>query len=121
MEKVNILWFKKDLRIHDNEALFEASKSFKVLPIYVIENDLWAQNTHSDRQWQFCKESLIDLNQDLKSLGQQLVLRTGDVIEAFEEISKSFEIMGIYRVIFNKICNSVSKSFSFSTSCTCYH
>ena len=96
MEKINILWFKKDLRIQDNEALFEASKNFKLLPIYIIENDLWSQNSYSDRQWQFCKESLIDLNQDLKLLGQQLIIRTGDVIEAFEEISKSFEIMGIY-------------------------
>ncbi len=96
MEKVNILWFKKDLRIEDNEALFEASKRFKLLPIYIIEKDLWSQNSYSDRQWQFCKESLIDLNQDLKKLGQELVIRTGDVIETFEEISKSFKIMGIY-------------------------
>ena len=96
MEKINILWFKKDLRIEDNEALFEASKNFKLLPIYIIENDLWSQNSYSDRQWQFCKESLIDLNQDLKKLGQQLIIRTGDVIETFEEISKSFKIMGIY-------------------------
>ena len=96
MEKINILWFKKDLRIEDNEALFEASKNFKLLPIYIIENDLWSQNSYSDRQWQFCKESLIDLNQDLKTLGQQLFIRTGDVIETFEEISKSFKIMGIY-------------------------
>ena len=96
MEKINILWFKKDLRIQDNEALFEASKKYKLLPIYIVEKDLWAQNTHSDRQWQFCKESLIDLNQDLKKLGQQLIIRTGDVIETFEEISKSFKIMGIY-------------------------
>ena len=96
MEKINILWFKKDLRIQDNEALFEASKNFKLLPIYIIENDLWSQNSYSDRQWQFCKESLIDLNQDLKKLGQQLIIRTGDVIETFEEISKSFKIMGIY-------------------------
>jgi len=96
LEKINILWFKKDLRIHDNEALFEASKNFKLLPIYIIENDLWSQNSYSDRQWQFCKESLIDLNQDLTTLGQQLIIRTGDVIETFEEISKSFKIMGIY-------------------------
>ena len=96
MEKINILWFKKDLRTQDNEALFEASKNFKILPIYIIENDLWSQNSYSDRQWQFCKESLIDLNQDLKKLGQELIIRTGDVIETFEEISKSFKIMGIY-------------------------
>ena len=96
MEKINILWFKKDLRTQDNEALFEASKNFRLLPIFIIENDLWSQKTYSDRQWQFCKESLIDLNQDLKKLGQQLIIRTGDVIETFEEISKSFKIMGIY-------------------------
>ena len=96
MEKINILWFKKDLRIEDNEALFEASKNFKLLPIYIIEKDLWSQNSYSDRQWQFCKESLIDLNYDLKSLGQQLVIRTGDVLDIFEEINKSFKIMGIY-------------------------
>jgi len=96
LEKVNILWFKKDLRIEDNEALNKASKKFKIIPIFIVENDLWAQSTYSDRQWQFCKESLIDLNHALKSLGQQLVIRTGDVIDIFEEINKSFKIMGIY-------------------------
>ena len=96
MEKVNILWFKKDLRIQDNEALYEASKNFKLLPIFIIEKDLWEQNTYSDRQWQFCKESLIDLNEDLELLGQQLVIRTGNVVEIFEDISNFFQIMGIY-------------------------
>ena len=36
LEKINILWFKKDLRIEDNEALIEASKEYKVLPIYIV-------------------------------------------------------------------------------------
>ena len=96
MEKINILWFKKDLRIYDNEALNEASKKFKVLPIYIVDKNLWAQNSYSYRQWQFCKESLIDLNHELKSLGQNLIIRSGDVIEIFEEICKSFKIIGIY-------------------------
>ena len=60
MKEINILWFKKDLRIFDNEALCEALKDNDILPIYIIEFDIWSQNTHSDRQWQFCKESLID-------------------------------------------------------------
>ena len=96
LEKINILWFKKDLRIEDNEALIEASKGYRVLPIFIVENELWAQNTYSYRQWQFCKESLIDLNHELKSLGQNLIIRSGDVIEIFEEICKSFKIIGIY-------------------------
>ena len=96
MEKVNILWFKKDLRVEDNEALYEASRNFKILPIYIVDKDLWSQNSYSYRQWQFCKESLIDLNQELKLLGQQLVIRTGNVIEIFEELKKVFKIIGIY-------------------------
>ena len=73
MKEINILWFKKDLRIFDNEALFEAIKDNDILPIYIIELDIWSQNTHSDRQWQFCKESLIDLRNALAEIGQPLI------------------------------------------------
>tara|TARA_Y100001978_G_scaffold12117_1_gene9664 strand:+ start:5155 stop:6651 length:1497 start_codon:yes stop_codon:yes gene_type:complete len=96
MQEVNILWFKKDLRLVDNEALLESSKEFRILPIYVVEKDLWKQKSHSDRQWQFCKECLKDLQKDLEYLGQPLIIRTGNVVEAFEQIKKDFEIKGIY-------------------------
>ena len=46
MKEINILWFKKDLRIFDNEALCEAIKNYDILPIYIIELDIWSQNTH---------------------------------------------------------------------------
>jgi len=96
MKEINILWFKKDLRIFDNEALCEAVKDNDILPIYIIELDIWSQNTHSDRQWQFCKESLIDLRNALAEIGQPLIIRTGNVINIFDEISTKFNIKGIY-------------------------
>jgi len=96
MKEINILWFKKDLRIFDNEALCEAIKDNDILPIYIIELDIWSQNTHSDRQWQFCKESLIDLRNALADIGQPLIIRTGNVINIFDEISSKFKIKGIY-------------------------
>ena len=96
MKEVNILWFKKDLRIYDNEALCEAIKDCDILPIYIIEVDIWSQNTHSHRQWQFCKESLIDLRNALADIGQPLIIRTGNVINIFDEISAKFLIKGIY-------------------------
>ena len=61
MKDINILWFKKDLRIDDNEALYESLKNNDILPIYIFEIELWNQKTHSRRQWQFCKESVLDL------------------------------------------------------------
>ena len=35
MKDINILWFKKDLRIVDNEALYESLKDNEILPIYI--------------------------------------------------------------------------------------
>ena len=37
MKDINILWFKKDLRIDDNEALYESLKDNDILPIYIFE------------------------------------------------------------------------------------
>ena len=96
MKKINILWFKKDLRIYDNEALVESIKDHDVLPIYIIEKEIWTQNTHSDRQWQFCVESLLDLRKALTEIGQPLIIRTGNVIKIFEEIMSKYDINGIY-------------------------
>jgi len=96
MKNINILWFKKDLRINDNEALFESLKDYDILPIYIFEIDIWNQKTHSKRQWQFCKESVLDLRNSLKKLGQPLIIRTGSVIKSFEEINAIFNIKGIY-------------------------
>jgi len=94
--ELNIVWFKKDLRIIDNEAFYEASLKHSILPIYIIEKELWKQETHSLRQWQFCKESILDLRRALKNLGQPLIIKTGNVIDIFEDLYRLFEIKGIY-------------------------
>jgi len=96
MKDINILWFKKDLRIEDNEALYESLKDKDILPIYIFEIEVWHQKTHSSRQWQFCKESVLDLRNALKEKGQPLIVRTGNVIKIFEEISSKFNIIAIY-------------------------
>ena len=96
MKELNILWFKKDLRIVDNEALIEAQKNANILPLYIIENELWKQKAYSDRQWQFCKESLIDLRNELNSIGQPLIIRVGDAKEIFEDLCSRFTIKGVY-------------------------
>ena len=96
MHEINICWFKKDLRVEDNEALYESSKVYDVLPIYIIEKEKWQQPSHSYRQWKFCKESLIDLKEDLNLIGQPLIIRIGNVIDIFEEIKKNFIVKGIF-------------------------
>ena len=77
MSALQIVWFKRDLRIVDHRPLIEASKRGPVLPLYVVETRLWQQPDSSKRQWLFCRESLLDLQRALATLGQPLVLRSG--------------------------------------------
>ena len=75
---IQIVWFKRDLRITDHGPLFEASlNSIPTLPIYIVETDYWKQPFSSKRHWSFIHDSLKELRKDLKNIGQNLVVRIG--------------------------------------------
>ncbi len=83
--QLQIVWFKRDLRTVDHAALAAACASGPVLCLYVVENDYWQLNSTSNRQWLFIRESLIDLDRQLKRLGGELIIVQGDVIAVFTE------------------------------------
>ena len=96
MEKseIQIVWFKRDLRITDHKPLFEASKILKpILPIYVVENEYWQQPFSNKRHWCFIYDSLIELRKELKKLGQSLIVRIGSVTDIFNELATQFDII----------------------------
>jgi len=66
---LNIVWFKRDLRVEDHRALAHAAQRGPVLPLYIAEPDFWAQPDSSARQWAFVEESLGELQQALERLG----------------------------------------------------
>ena len=43
------VWFKRDLRVRDNEGLASAVEQGPVLPLYFVEPDLWRQPDSSSR------------------------------------------------------------------------
>ena len=96
MEKINLFWFKKDLRIFDNLALTEALKDGKVIPFFLIEPELWELPDHSARQWEFVRECLVDLNNSLHQIGLKLIIRIGNIQSVVIEFMEHYKINGIY-------------------------
>lgn len=88
--QIQIVWFKRDLRINDHAALSAAAKRGLVLPLFIIEPDLWQGPDQSARQWEFVAECLTSLREELSRLGQSLIVRTGDAIEIFETARRLF-------------------------------
>lgn len=83
---LSLVWFKRDLRVVDHPALALAAAQGPVLPLYIVEPELWAQPDASARQWDFVAECLGDLRADLAALGQPLILRVGDAVEVLARL-----------------------------------
>ena len=65
--KINIYWFKRDLRLIDNEALYNATTdSYPILLGYFLDSDLVKDKHYSDIHWNFVKQSILDINKNFK-------------------------------------------------------
>lgn len=99
MNKKAIVWFRQDLRLHDNEALHDAVHSTKdVIPIFVFDTRTFTSKTRfgfpktAQFRAQFIIESVKNLRQNLNQLGLPLIVRTGipeDVIFETAQLLKS--------------------------------
>lgn len=93
---LNILWFKRDLRIDDHRPLANAARAGSVLPLYIVEPELWAQPDVSARQWAFAAECLDHLQQSLAALGQPLCLMVGDAVAILQQLHHSHGIAALW-------------------------
>jgi deoxyribodipyrimidine photo-lyase len=80
-----ILWFRQDLRLHDNEALLEAVKNAdELIPVYVFDPTLARSGIARIR---FLIESITDLRMQLRALGSDLLVRIGHPEEILYQLA----------------------------------
>ncbi|MBU3673147.1 MAG: deoxyribodipyrimidine photo-lyase [Sinobacteraceae bacterium] len=83
-----VVWFKRDLRLHDHAPLTAAAARGAVLPLYVFEPQLWQQADASFRHWAFIRESLQELDSSLRGLGGELIVRRGSIISVLAQLHR---------------------------------
>ncbi len=93
---IQIVWFKRDLRISDHEPLARAADRGPVLPLYIVEPGLWQQPDMSLRHWAFVSDSLQSLRNALAVLGQPLIIRHGDAVEVLCVLLKQHRISAVW-------------------------
>ncbi|MBT8258801.1 MAG: deoxyribodipyrimidine photo-lyase [Bacteroidia bacterium] len=95
--EICVVWLKRDLRLHDNEAVFNAIKSGKrVLLLYVFEPLLINDPHYSERHWNFIKESLRDMNQRLETFSSKILAVKSDLSSAFNHIQSLYRIDTVF-------------------------
>lgn len=99
----SIVWFRQDLRIHDNEALLEAlNMSDEVVPVYVFDERVFRGKTSfgfpktGKFRAKFIIESIRDLRQSLQNIGSDLIVRVGKPEEEVFEIAKEVKSSWVF-------------------------
>ncbi|MBV9106756.1 MAG: deoxyribodipyrimidine photo-lyase [Verrucomicrobia bacterium] len=82
-----IHWFRRDLRITDNTALWHAcNESDEIIPVYILST--WKKRhswTGPNRQ-EFLCGCLESLSRNLEAIGGRLILRAGDPVQELEKL-----------------------------------
>ena len=110
-----IIWFRYDLRIQDNKAFSEASKSGNVLPIFIFDKNFYKLKTSSSFHLKFCQESLEDLKRNLKDkYNSKLNVYYGATTEILKNIVKKFNIGEVYshHIFKNKYFSNIDEKCS---------
>lgn len=93
---LQVVWFKRDLRVHDHAALATAARHGPVLPLYIVEPGLWRQVDASWRQWQFVHDSVTELRAALAARGQPLVVRHGDAPKVLAALLRQRQVAAVH-------------------------
>ena len=94
-----IHWFRRDLRIADNTALYHAAAGGSVIPVYILSS--WKGQhywTGANRQHFLCG-CLESLAKNLETLSGRLIIREGD---ALTELRKLLSETGATAIHFNR-------------------
>lgn len=96
--QVVIHWFRRDLRIEDNTALWEAGKSgFPVLPIFIFDiNILEKLEDRADARVTFIHQTLTNLNEELKKTGSGIQFFHDKPDFAWKALLHQYDIQGVF-------------------------
>ncbi len=94
--KVQIVWFKRDLRAVDHQPLLQAARHGPILPLLIIEREWWQQPDMSGRQYAFYRECVAELGASLAALGQLLIVRVGDAVACLSEFHREMPVAGLW-------------------------
>jgi deoxyribodipyrimidine photo-lyase len=102
-----LLWFRSDLRLHDNAALVRAADADELLPVYVFDpywfgtNEFggsasFAYEKTGPHRARFLRESVADLRSSLRARGSDLLVRHDDTADALAALADEHAVDAAY-------------------------
>ncbi|WP_282043249.1 cryptochrome/photolyase family protein [Winogradskyella flava] len=97
-EKVNIFWFRRDLRLDDNVGFYEALKGdHPVLPIFIFDSEILDKLPKDDARVTFIHETLQEMRKTLQEKhGSSIAMHHGKPFEIYKQLIEDYDIDTVY-------------------------
>jgi deoxyribodipyrimidine photo-lyase len=96
MEKV-LVWFRRDLRLHDQAALYHALKSgHRVFCCFLLDTDILAALPRADRRVEFILQALSQLDVALRAHGGALIVRHGRAADLLPQLAAELGVQAVF-------------------------
>ena len=94
---MNVVWFKRDLRLADHAPLAAAiDRGEPLLLVYIVEPALLRDPHYRGRHWHFIAQSLQAMNNELAALGAQVHILEGEAVSLLNALHQSQPIGHLY-------------------------
>jgi deoxyribodipyrimidine photo-lyase len=94
---INIFWFRRDLRLDDNHALFEALNSgLPVLPIFIFDSNIIDELPRDDSRVSFIHETLGSINRQLAAFNGAIGVFRDEPLSAWEKLIAIYSINTVF-------------------------
>lgn len=97
-DEVNIFWFRRDLRLHDNTGLYHALRAGKpVMPVFIFDKSILDRlENKKDARVEFIWSTIRLLKEKLQSLYSDLEVVHGEPVEVFRGLTAKFRIGKVF-------------------------
>jgi deoxyribodipyrimidine photo-lyase len=98
MPPISICWFRRDLRLKDNAALYHALQSgHPVVPVFIFDRSILDKlEDKDDRRVAFIHAAIEEMQEQLIGLGSSMEVHYGFPIEIFKLLLKKYTITAVY-------------------------
>jgi len=93
---MNVVWFKRDLRLSDHPPLAGAIERGDCLLLYLFEPELLKDPHYERRHWRFVWQSLQAMNAQLAQFDTRVHCLTGNALDCLQAIHQHTPISGLY-------------------------
>jgi deoxyribodipyrimidine photo-lyase len=96
-QSVAVFWFRRDLRLNDNSALYQALISgLPVLPVFIFDKNILNGLKPDDRRVSFIYQAIKQMNKLLLPFRTAIQVYSGKPAEIFEKVVSQYHVSAVF-------------------------